>query len=56
VTITGVVELTLQVRDLQSLEAFYTDVFGLRVLKREDDVERGKRGRRALAAGPVAAR
>lgn len=36
-TITGVVELTLQVRDLQALEAFYTDVFGLRVLKRDDD-------------------
>jgi catechol-2,3-dioxygenase len=37
VTITGVVELTLQVHDLQALEAFYTDVFGLRVLKREND-------------------
>jgi catechol-2,3-dioxygenase len=37
VTITGVVELTLQVRDLHTLEAFYTDVFGLRVLRREDD-------------------
>src|SRR5215212_11964713 len=36
-SITGVVELTLQVRDLEFLEAFYTDVFGLRVLKREDD-------------------
>ncbi|HEV2999460.1 MAG TPA: VOC family protein [Solirubrobacteraceae bacterium] len=36
-TITGVVELTLQVRDLHTLEAFYTDVFGLRVLRREDD-------------------
>ncbi|MDQ3740182.1 MAG: VOC family protein [Actinomycetota bacterium] len=36
-TITGVVELTLQVRDLQVLEAFYTDVFGLRVLAREND-------------------
>ena len=36
-TITGVVELTLQVRNLQALEAFYREVFGLRVLKREDD-------------------
>ena len=36
-TITVVVELTLQVRDLQALEAFYCDIFGLRVLKREDD-------------------
>ena len=34
---TALVELTLQVRDLEVLEAFYTDVFGLRVLKREDD-------------------
>ena len=36
-TVSGLVELTLEVRDLQALEAFYTDVFGLRVLKREDD-------------------
>ncbi len=36
-TLSGVVELTLQVRDLQALEAFYVDCFGLRVLKREDD-------------------
>ena len=36
-TISGIVELTLEVRDLQALEAFYADVFGLRVLKREDD-------------------
>ncbi|HEX2086199.1 MAG TPA: VOC family protein [Solirubrobacteraceae bacterium] len=36
-TITGVVELTLQVRDLDALEAFYADVFGLRVLDRQDD-------------------
>ena len=35
--ISGLVELTLEVRDLAALEAFYTDVFGLRVLKREDD-------------------
>jgi len=34
---TAIVELTLQVRDLAALEAFYTDVFGLKVLKREDD-------------------
>ncbi len=36
-TVSGLVELTLEVRDLQALEAFYVDVFGLRVLKREDD-------------------
>ena len=36
-TVSGLCELTLEVRDLQALEAFYTDVFGLRVLKREDD-------------------
>ncbi len=36
-TTTGLVELTLQVRDLDALERFYTDVFGLRVLKREED-------------------
>ena len=36
-TVSGIVELTLEVRDLQVLEDFYTDVFGLRVLKREDD-------------------
>jgi catechol-2,3-dioxygenase len=36
-TVSGLVELTLQVRDLAALETFYTDVFGLRVLKREDD-------------------
>ena len=29
--------MTLQVRDLEALESFYTEVFGLRVLKREDD-------------------
>jgi catechol-2,3-dioxygenase len=37
VTVSGLAELTLQVRDLRALEGFYTDVFGLRVLKREDD-------------------
>ncbi len=50
-TITGVVELTLQVRDLAALEAFYTDVFGLRVLKREDDrvwLAAGERSRLGL--------
>ena len=36
-TVTGLVELTLEVRDLQALEAFYTDVFGLKVLKRDED-------------------
>jgi catechol-2,3-dioxygenase len=37
VTVSGLAELTLQVSDLEALETFYTDVFGLRVLKREDD-------------------
>ena len=46
-TVTGLCELTLQVRDLKALEDFYTDVFGLRVLKREDD-------RVWLACGPDA--
>jgi catechol-2,3-dioxygenase len=36
-TLSGIVELTLEVRDLGELEAFYTDVFAMRVLKREDD-------------------
>lgn len=36
-TVSGFAELTLQVRDLQSLERFYVEAFGLRVLKREDD-------------------
>jgi catechol-2,3-dioxygenase len=36
-TVSNLAELTLQVRDLSALEDFYTDVFGLRVLKREDD-------------------
>jgi catechol-2,3-dioxygenase len=33
----GFAELTLQVRDLEVLETFYSDVFGLPVLKRDDD-------------------
>ena len=36
-SVSGLVELTLEVRDLEALESFYVDVFGLRVLKREDD-------------------
>lgn len=36
-SIEGFAELTLEVRDLEKLERFYTDVFGLKVLKREDD-------------------
>ncbi len=35
--LTGFAELTLQARDLSTLEAFYRDVIGLRVLAREDD-------------------
>jgi len=51
VSVAGLVELTLQVRDLQALEAFYTDVFALRVLKREDDrvwLAAGERARLGL--------
>jgi catechol-2,3-dioxygenase len=33
----GFAELTLQVRDLEVLEAFYAELFGLPVLKRDDD-------------------
>jgi catechol-2,3-dioxygenase len=36
-TISGFAELTLEARDLRELERFYTDVFGLDVLAREDD-------------------
>ena len=36
-TVSGLAELTLQVRDLEKLERFYTGVLGLRVLKREVD-------------------
>ena len=36
-TVSGLAEMTLQVRDLQALETFYVEAFGLRVLKREDD-------------------
>ena len=49
--ISGVVELTLEVRDLEAVEAFYTDVFGLRVLNREDDrvwLAMGERARLGL--------
>ncbi len=47
----GIVELTLEVRDLAALERFYTDAFGMRVLKREDDrvwLEAGPRARLGL--------
>jgi len=37
VTVSGLAEITLQVRDLEQLERFYASVLGLRVLKREDD-------------------
>jgi catechol-2,3-dioxygenase len=37
VTVEGIAELTLEVRSLERLERFYTEAFGLRVLKREDD-------------------
>ena len=47
----GVVEMTLEVRDLAALERFYVGAFGLRVLKREDDrvwLALGDRGRLGL--------
>jgi catechol-2,3-dioxygenase len=47
----GVVELTLEVRDLQALEAFYADVFDMKVLKRDDDrvwLQAGERCRLGL--------
>jgi catechol-2,3-dioxygenase len=37
VSVDGFAELTLEVRSLERLEAFYTEAFGLTVLKREDD-------------------
>ncbi len=49
--LTGLVELTLEVRDLEVLESFYTDVFGLRVLKRDEDriwLAAGERARLGL--------
>ena len=36
-SIDGFCELTLEARDMVRLERFYTDVFGLDVLAREDD-------------------
>jgi len=36
-SIDGFCELTLEARDMARLERFYTEVFGLRVLAREDD-------------------
>jgi catechol-2,3-dioxygenase len=33
----GFAELTIEVRDLEALERFYRELFGLRVLAREDD-------------------
>jgi catechol-2,3-dioxygenase len=37
VSVDGFAELTLEVRSLERLEAFYVEAFGLPVLKREDD-------------------
>jgi len=47
----GFAELTIEVRDLEALERFYRDVFGLRVLAREDDrvwLAAGERARLGL--------
>ena len=47
----GFAELTIEVRDLEALERFYRDTFGLRVLGREDDrvwLAAGERARLGL--------
>ena len=47
----GFAELTIEARDLEALERFYRDVFGLRVLTREDDrvwLAAGERARLGL--------
>jgi catechol-2,3-dioxygenase len=47
----GFAELTIEVRDLEALERFYREVFGLRVLAREDDrvwLAAGERARLGL--------
>ena len=47
----GFVELTLETRDRELMERFYTDAFGLRVLAREDDrtwLAAGERARLGL--------
>jgi len=49
--IQGIAELTIEVRDLEALERFYRDVFGLRLLTREDDrvwLAAGERARLGL--------
>src|SRR4051794_41140754 len=45
--LSGFAELTLEARDMDALERFYTEAFGLEVLLRDDD-------RIWLAAGPDA--
>ena len=45
--LSGICELTLEARDMDALESFYTEAFGLEVLVRDDD-------RIWLAAGPAA--
>jgi catechol-2,3-dioxygenase len=47
----GFAELTIEVRDLAAIERFYRDIFGLRVLAREDDrvwLAAGERARLGL--------
>ena len=47
----GFAELTIEVRDLEALERFYREVFGLRLLTREDDrvwLAAGERARLGL--------
>ena len=49
--IQGFAELTIEVRDLEALERFYREVFGLQVLTREDDrvwLAAGERARLGL--------
>ena len=47
----GFAELTIEVRDMEALERFYRDVFGLQLLAREDDrvwLAAGERARLGL--------
>jgi len=51
VTVDGIVEMTLETRDLEGMRDFYVEAFGLDVLKEEDDriwLAIGTRGRLGL--------
>jgi catechol 2,3-dioxygenase-like lactoylglutathione lyase family enzyme len=49
----GFAELTIEVRDLEVLERFYREVFGLQVLARFERGEGRREGAAALAGGDV---